>query len=361
MALDQLTWETMTGVVNEMKSPATFLQDLLYPEAVRLPVSTETIEISQLDRERRTAPFVLKNGSAIMIGGYDETFRTVSAPNIRVKRPINPADLIDNRRAGTVVFPGQQAQMQAMDTHIMRELQVLSDDTTNATEWLCAQSITGVISYAVEDQAVFQISFPRAASHDTSLTAARAWDNIDLTKPRPLTDVKLVQEAMSEESGLQPTDAIVGRTVARAIWGMAEGGADTFKNAFNRDSGISAGSINLAGAFAASGAMLLGEMGGVRFWYYPRQVVHLGVATDLIRPDYVEFFNISSSLSDRKMYFGAIADMAAINQRMFVGQRFSKSWEENDPSAMMALLTSRPLPTPRRANAHYSLKVTGLS
>lgn len=359
MPVDQLTWEYLTGAVNEMKSPATFLTDFLYPN--RETFHLETIELSLLERGRKTAPFVKRGGEGVMVGGYAETFMSVTTPHMRVKRPISPMDLLYNRRVATPIFPSKEEQGSAIDRHMVRELQVLVDDVTNSTEWLVAQALTGTISYQVEDQDAFRVTYPRAATHDIALATDRAWDNTDLTKPRPLQDILMVKEVMSEESGLQPTDAIVGKNVAYAIAEMAEGGASSFKNAFTRDSNIIAGALDLARNFATSGAILLGEMGGVRFWWYNRTVEHNGTSTPLIRDDYIEFVNSDSGASQRVMYFGAIPDMAAINTGAFEAERFAKAWETHDPSGMTALLASRPLPVPRRPSATFSLKATGIA
>jgi hypothetical protein len=57
------------------------------------------------------------------------------------------------------------------------------------------------------------------------------------------------------------------------------------------------------------------------------------------------------------MYYGAIPDLKALQGRLFRGKRFSKSWEQEDPSVMWQLLHSRPLPVTRRPDSMVSMKV----
>lgn len=352
--IDELKWASLTGAINEMKSPNQFIKNLLYGNSQT--VGTEDIELSVLDKARQTAPFVRKNGEGIMVEGHSERFQTVTAPNIRIKRPFTPSDLLYNRRPGTTIFPTRGQRVSAVQAHINRDLQVMADLITNAEEWLCAQSLTGTISYEVADQDVFTITFPRDAGNDIALTSGRAWDASDLTAVRPLQDVHTVKEIFSDQVGLQPTDAICGATAAAAFLELAE--SDNI-SAIKTDSGISAGTISFVEQFNDDGAIFLGTLGNVRFWQYSRTVLHNGVATPMIRDDYVEFVTRSAA-AQRVMYYAAIPDMRLINGTLAQVERFSKSWEQNDPSAMIALAASRPLPVPRRPNAMVSLKVTNI-
>lgn len=354
--INELKWSFMTPAINEMKSPNMFLKRLLFPNHVTLP--TEDIEMSLLTKGRETAPFVRKNAEGVMVAGHAETFQTVSATNIRIKRPITPSDLLYTRRPGTTIFVNGRTSTQrsAIRAHINRDLQTLNDLITNSEEWLCAQALQGTISYEVADQEVFQITFPKPSGNNITLASGRAWDNADSTLPRPLQDVHAVKRVLSDEVGLQPTDAICGLTAANALLELAESGN---LPAFKTDSGVSAGTISFVEQFNDDGAIFLGTMGGVRFWEYSRTVTHNGSSTALIRTDYVEFVTRSPA-AERVLYYGAIADMRTITGNLGQMERFAKSWEVEDPSAYMALAASRPLPVPRRPGAMVSMKVTNV-
>ena len=350
--ITELKYSFLTPAINEMKSPNQFLKRLLFGNHVTLP--TEDIELSVLTKARETAPFVRKNGEGIMVAGHGETFQTVTAPHIRIKRPFTPSELLYNRRPGTTIFTTGRQSRSALRQHVNRDLQVMADLITNSEEWLCAQALQGVIQYQVADQEVFTITFPRPAGNDITLTAARSWDNADPSLPRPLQDVHTVKRILSDEVGLQPTDAICGINAANALLNLAESGN---LPAFKTDSGVATGTITFVEQFNEDGAIFLGTMGGVRFWEYSRTVLHVGVSTSLIRDDYVEFVSRSAG-AQRVLYYGAIPDMRAINGTLAQTERFSKSWEEEDPSAQIALAASRPLPVPRRPGAMVSMKVT---
>lgn len=350
MPIDELKQVTMTEVVNNIDSPNQFLKRLLFSRHRSLP--TETIEIDVVSRGREVAPFVRKNGEGIMVGARTAKGHSVEAPNIRIKRPLTSSELLYNREPGGVIYNPTAAQVaNRVQRQIADDLQDMGDMITNAEEWLCALAIQGTISYEVEDQEVFTITLPRPSANTIVLTTF--WNDADKTKPRPLQNILAAKKVVADDGSPALTDAICGASAADAILELAE--SDNLP-AFKRDSGISAGDITFASQFSDDGVIFLGTMGGIRFWSYPRTVSLNGSSVAMIRDKYVEFVSRSPA-ADRVLYYAAIPDMTALRGRRFVGERFSKSWEVQDPSVYMALVHSRPLPVTRRLGAHVSMKV----
>lgn len=348
--INELQWSSLTAAVNEMRSPAMFVKRLLYGR--HESKTTETIEISVLNKARELAPFVKKNGSAIMVSGHSETFQTVEAPNIRIKRPFRPSELLFNRRPGGVIFsPGADAQVSALQQHIARDLQVLADLVTNSEEYLCCQSLTGQISYQVAPNANFQITFPRLAAHNIVLTTF--WDDANPALPNPDNDFIVAKRLINDAVSLGVTDAIMGLEAANAFRRVMQ----VPDRRLNKLS-LTDGDVTFSEQFSEDGVIYMGRFSGVDCWEYSRTVAMEGSTTaiPLIRSKYVEFVSRSPT-AEWTLYYGAIADMKALEGRAFVGERFSKSWEIEDPSQMIALLASRPLPVPRRPNASVSMKV----
>ena len=279
-----LKWTWLTPAINQIKSANKFLKTLLFSTQVTLP--TEDIELSTLSRARETAPLVRVNGEAIMVGGHSEKFQNITAPNIRIKQPFTPSELLFNRRPGTAILLSSGNQSGAIRNHILTDLQGHNNLITNTEEWMCAQALQGTIQYEVEDQEVFTITYNRPAACNITLTSGRAWDNVDPTAPRPLQDCHAVKRVLSDEVGLAPTDGICGLNAANALLNLAETGN---LKALKTDSGISVGTLSFVESFNEDGVIFLGTMAGIRFWQYSRTVLHNGVATPMIRPDYVEF------------------------------------------------------------------------
>jgi len=346
---DVLSWSTLTPAVNEMKAPNAFLKNMLFSRDITVP--TRNIELSFLNRGRQIAPFVERNGAAIMTEGRNESFRVITPPHIRVKRPMTPSELLEKRRPGSVIFPGAGGIQRAMREYMASELAMLADDITNSEEYLCAMALQGAVSYSVADQAAFTITFPRDAAHDYALGAGDRWNETTASFRKDFLDAaQLVNDAVS----LNVTDVILGADAADAFLADAPGELSSLLDIRR----MSTGTVDLTQQIAESGALFLGTyVHGIRVWRYGRQVDVNGVATDLIRPKYAEFV-ARTPAAQFVTYYGAIEDMKAIGAgRVLQSKRFSKSWEQEDPSARMLLVESNPMPVMRRPDATVSVQV----
>lgn len=350
--INELKWQTMTAAVNEIRSPNRFVSRLLWGN--RQTVNTEDISIDTVSGGRQIAPFVRKNGEAIMVGGISEKFATVAGTNIRIKRPLTPSELLFGRRPGTVIFPTVGQQVNAIQQHIARDLQFMADMVTNAEEYLACMALRGAISYEQADKEVFTITFPRSA--DANITLTTFWDDAVPGNVRIFANIHLAKQVASDNSVPTPTDIILGTEAAAAFLELVESGS--IKLLTNENNGLVSvgGGATFVSQFNDDGAIYLGSLGGMRIWEYRRTALLDGTAVDMIRPKYAEFVSTSPA-AERVMYFSAIPDMKTLQGRLFQAERFSKSWEEEDPSVYFSLIHSRPLPVPRRPNANISMKV----
>lgn len=345
--INELKWQTLTAAVNEMKSPNQFLKKFLFP--VHDAVNTEDIEMSTLIKDRTMAPLIRKNGEATVVLGHDESYSTISPPNIRIKRPFTPSELLFGRRPGTTIYPQVGEQLSAIQQHVARDLQVMADMVTNTEEYLCAMATQGTISYQVSDEESYQITYPIPGANKVTLSTF--WDDATPANVTLEENFFTAKQIMSDAVALSVTDAIMGATAAAAF-------RKVIKAQYTLGTGImwNPAKIDLAQQFTDDGALYIGEFCGVRCWQYSRQLSVNGVLTDLIRSKYCEFI-ANTPAAERVLYYGAIADMDALQGKLWQAERFSKSWIHPDPSAMMALLASRPLPAQRRPGSVVSFKV----
>lgn len=342
------SWSFMTAVVENIKSPNQFVKRLCFSD--HQAVETETIEIDTVTKGREIAPFIRKNGEGLMVGGVSEGFSTVEAPNIRLKKPFKPSSVFE-RRAGSRIFSsGSSEVMSARERSIMRDLTGIENMIVNAEEWMCCQALQGTIKYEVADGEVFQITYPKANAN--IITLSTFWNDGTPANVKLLANLHLVKQVLSDAEGVAPTDAICGTEAAAAFLALVEGGYVKVLDI----AGVQAGTVTFATQFSDDGVIYLGTVSGIRFWEYGRSASLNGVATPMIRAKYVEFISASAA-SDRVLYFGAIPDEDAFEGGNWVGERFSKSWKEKDPSCTMALVHARPLPVTRRPNATVSMKV----
>lgn len=355
--IDELSWRSLTAAVNEIKSPNTFLQKMLWPTHQTVP--TEIIELSVLSRDRAMAPLVKKNGAAILVGGHDTAFQIVQPPNIRIKMPFTPSELLFGRKAGTALEVTAQTMSQAIQNHVAIDLQGMSDLVANTTEYLCSQALQGTLSYNVNDQESYQLTF--AVPGANIVTLSTFWDDGTVANVQMEENFMSAKLLASDAVGLNVTDVILGATAAkyfqRVVKAQLLSGTAINWTPFGQVSG----GVNLQAKYADDGSYLLGVFCGVNVWAYARTIPVPGangatVSTALIRDKYAEFI-CNTPAAERVLYYGAIADMGTIQAGTFQTERFSKSWMEEDPSVMMALLASRPLPCHRRPGSVVSFKV----
>jgi|GEM_PF-1500635 len=344
--LAEFHWRTLSALVNNIKSPNQFLKKLLFSN--HHTYETEDVDIHLIEKGREIAPFVKKNGEAIMVGGYTWTQQNVSPTNIRIKRPFTPSALLFDRQPGTVVYATSQDMAKARQEHINRDMQVLSDLITNAEEWLCAMALQGTITYSATDQEVFTITYPKSSAHN--ITLSTFWNDGTPADVNFHANMLTVKRLLAEE-GLSPTDCILGSEASTAFLNLAQNNRVALENRQ-----LIQGTIDFTSQFNDDGVLYLGQADGVRFWEYSRTASLNGTSTPMIRAKYAEFISISPN-SERELAFGAIPDMDALEGKVFKSERFSKSWLVKDPSARIVLAHSRPLPITRKPNATVSMKV----
>lgn len=344
MALPEiLEWYSLTDMVNEFKSPASFLRNLVFRQDRVL--ATENIVYRLTEKERVVAPFVEKGHEAIMSGGYSESEVNFTAPNIRIKRPLEAVDLLFRRHAGDVIFADGGTQSEAAAREVALQLQALNDEVANAEEWLAAMAIQGTITYSTPDEASYTISMNKPGGN--TIVLSTFWDQ---ASPTPLADVLLAKRTMHDAVQLNPMVGILGEEAADEFVSNAE------IRALLDPRRLESGSMLINQDINEVGAMYLGSFMGIEWWAYTRELEVAGSSVPLVRPKYVEFLNVSPA-AQHVMFYGGIADLDANDQGTIATRRFSKSWRTPDPSSQQILVASRPLPIMRRPGASVSMKV----
>lgn len=346
-SIDELNWVSLTAAINKIKSPNRFVRDLLFSNEKTYP--TEKLELSQWLGGREMAPFVKKNGSAIAVGGVQYQFATVEGPNIRIKRPMTPSQYLWGRKPGYSIYGGAADIRGATADHIARDLARMEDMIVNTEEWMCCQALTGSLAYQVNDRENYTIDFQRPSANN--ITLSTFWDAGSLTTSFPEEDVDAVKSLVQEAISINVTDAICGVTAAKYFRRHPQ-----VRDIIKQLSNITAGSLTYSTFPDANGVTFLGEVFGIRWWRYNRQVLKDGVLVDMIRPKYVEFVSRNPE-ADFELMYAAIAEEKVLEGELLETKRFSKSWIEEDPPVRNYLVHSRPLPIPHKPESTVSMKV----
>jgi len=249
------------------------------------------------------------------------------------------------------IFASASDMRSAGQQAVARDLQHMRNKMANTEEYMCALAIRGVLTYSVDEEDHFQITYGKPGGHTYALAAGQVWDHADPLVPRPEEDILTANQLVNDATGMNITDAIMDGATAKALRKvMVKQGTNLLDI-----SNLSVGAITISAAIGTSGAKFFGTLAGVRLWEYSRTVKVNGVSTALIRPKYVEFVTASPE-AENIMYYGSITDWD-VPGGLFVGERFTKSWIEKDPSVLVHLAQTRPLPVPRRPDTTVSAQV----
>jgi len=348
--VQELSWQSLTRTINKIKAPSTFLTDLLF--SARNTNDTELLEIGKVLGDRRMAPFVRKGAQAFALPGTTTGFRSIEAPNIRVKLPLKPDKLLFGRDPGTPVYIDRDEHVSAVQRKIAREVAYMRSQVDNRVEWMCAQALTSKISYVAADDLhaeAFEFDYVRDAAFTVALGAGDRWNEATADIAG---DVRAAADAVMEETGVNITDAICGKDAAEAFLNN-----DKVQAIVERRRPEEGSPLMLFGRPAPNGARWLGTIHGVNWWVYPRKIKDADGTEVTLIDDKKVFFVSQEAGAQFSLEFGAIPDMTAFEGGSLEAEIFTKSWVEEDPSVVQMLAHSRPFPLMGQPEAVYELQV----
>lgn len=340
--ITEFTWTYLTGTINEIKTPNNFIRSMLFKQ--HETQETEDIEVGYWVGARQMAPFVSPGAGAKIVSGVSQKARKITAPNIRIKRPFTAPELMFKRLFGTPIHVTGGEVRNGVEIRVAKDLAYMKGMIDDTIEWMCCQALTGVVTYNIAgaDESpgdAFTIDFQRPAGHTIVNSGTSLWTN---AASDPYADLLTARELISNAIGGDVTDVVMGKAAAAAFRNHATIAA--LLDNRRKQTGI----LDLTGGFNADGAFFMGNIFGVNWWQYGRTVNDpWGASVNLI-PTNAAFMISNSSQAENSLQFGAIVDLTALEEGSFVGEYFSKSWMENDPSGRQVLATSRPFPLMKR-------------
>ena len=337
MSIDIFDWRTMTAAVNKIIPPPSIFTDRIFKKQPAR--ASKNIDYDLLTGGKGVAGFVRDADEALMVVTKTRTGYSIPAPRIREKELV-PADVaLLTRGVGMPMYSGPEGPAAHVRAEVGRILGLLRDRIERRTQLMCAQALTGVISYTAAHYA-FTITYPIPAANTPD--ASSAWDTADYDIIN--TDIR-------------PWKTLVGQSGYPADTMLLSPTATT---AFLQNSTVLAllDIRNVTGLkLALEGANYLGNFVGLETYEVPDQYTNdAGVATNFLTDDYVI---VAASTAPYVVEFGGITDLKAATNIAL--PFFSKTYEKEDPSELYILVESRPLPIPKALDAHVYAKVLTLT
>lgn len=350
MALPKiLHFYSLTQMVERVPVPLSFLRSLVLRRPDRT-LHTKNVAWPVRDRTRTRLPFVEEGAPGVLVGRTGSKMVEMSAPNIRVKKPFRASELLVRENLPLVPWnPTEDEHLAGVRDAIAQDLEDMVEDAANTEEWMVSQAIQGTLAYT-SDTASFSLNYGKPAA-----ATFNAANFIDTAADPGLALLEIIDTSVAKQQSIElltPTHAVGGSEFA-TYWRSKILTSATIKDLLRTDMRGALGRIALENPDVASGARYLGTLQNIDFWSYPTQLD----GVDLIRPKYLEFIH-SSRASGAQMLYAAVEDMDLVlaGRRSMSVKRFVKSWLEKDPSALMQLLHSRPVPALPRPAVSISCK-----
>lgn len=337
MAVDMFDTRTMLRALETMLPVRTFLRDTIFG-------STEShvsryVDIDIQRGNRRIAAYVSPKlqGKAVRRDGF--ATKTYEAPYTKEKM-ITTATEFQTRPMGMDMYAGAMTPGEMAQRQLGKDLRTLEERIVRLEEVQAAEAIqTGKVTVSGEGMD-FVVDFDMQSSHLPVLTSTAKWD--DLANSVPIENLRDWTDIVSQDCGLVPRDAIFGKDAMRNFY------KNTGVQKLLDNRRITMGEI--VPSELPNGVRYWGHLNetGLDIWEYTEWYYNEGLAAEvpLIDPDKVILWSRDARTT---RHYGAIQDLkAGIN---FVGPRFPKSWEEEDPSARFVMLQSAPLVAPHQIDA----------
>lgn len=324
----------MLRALNLIPAVRTFLTSMFFSQVEQH--DTDTIDIDIVKGGRRMAPFVHPNsaGKPKQKTGF-KTY-TYKIPYIKELFTLTAHELLQRQ-------PGQHIYEEGMgpNEYAIKKLAEEMRDSSNAidrrVEWMCAQLLqTGQVRCVGEgiDETV---DFLLPADQNVTLTGNALWSAT--TTATPLDNLRNWKRIASKK-GKVITDFIFGSDAYDNFLSNTKQviGVNSLFN-MNR---INIGQIDPQAQ--PDGVTYVGRINelGVDIWtyedWYTDDQIEGVVNSPMIDPKKV--IGIARG-ANRVLHYGAIKDLKC----MASVPKFPKSWENENPSAMLGMLQSAPLPT----------------
>jgi hypothetical protein len=334
--IDIFDTRTMLDVVDQMKRPSTFLRDTFFQRSTQF--DTASVDVDIVKGKRRLAPLVnpLAEGRVVERTGF--TTNTLKPGYVKPKFVTTAGDLL-KRSPGEVLYAGGRTPEMRAQEQLAKDLGELYDMVTRREEWMAAQALTtGEVVMTIKGETADQtvtVDFQMDSNHKVTLTGTDLWSDAGSD---PLGDLATWARKCRQDSGLSPTDVLMGSDAAEAF--IKNTAVDKELNNRRIDTGM------IVPENLPNGVAYLGRIDrpgvSVDLWTYDEWFVdeETGLEGAAIPANKVI---MGSRRAQNSKLWGAIQDMDAFESGLVAANRFPKSWTTKDPSVRWLMMQSAPL------------------
>ncbi len=344
MAIDIYARRTLLKAQRQIPQPRTWLRDTFFTG--KKEFDTKHVDIDIIKGKRKVAAFCspLHEGKVVTKEGF--TTNTFEPPYLKEKSPLRPQDFF-SRTAGAHLYADDMSPEQRTAEALGEIMANLNERFTRREETMCAEAMnTGKVT-CTGDGIEMVVDFGMPAENQAILTGTDLWTD---AASDPLNNFIDWCMGQAQRSGLVPTHGVLGLDA----WKGLRKNANFLKALDNRrvnngqiDPKLLPEGVSYLGAINESGVDL--DLYTYAEWYVDPVTTN---ENPMVPAD--RLWLGSTAASCKKLY-GAIEDMSAGG--LAVMDRFPKTFETQDPSALWFLLQSAPLMAMLQPDAFGSYKV----
>jgi hypothetical protein len=329
---DLYSRRSMLAALNLVPPVKRFLTNTFFSQVEQH--DTDTIDIDVTRGGRRMAPFVhaAHEGKPKQRAGFKTL--TYRIPYIKELFTLSAHEILQRQPGQGLWDPGLSPAAQALQKMAV-EMKESSDSIDRRVEWMCAQLLSTGSVRCVGEGTDETIDFLLPTAHNITLSGAALWSAP--TTATPLTNLRNWKRIQSQK-GKVTTDFIFGTDAYDAF--MTNTAEVKGVNSMFDKTRITIGQIDPQ--MQADGVTYVGRINeiGVDIWVYEEWYAD-DQADNKEKPmiDPKKVIGIARS-ARRTLHYGAIKDLDATG----AFAKFPKSWKCENPSAMVGLIQSAPLP-----------------
>ena len=340
---DFMNVATLTKQVNNNLPAKRFLSSFFQPVLLK----TLNAELDTVEGSRVIAPFKREGAKRTVTkrGGY--TKRPFHCYEISLERSTDAMDVFKAQpgEPSTVVDPMDPNDRQA---YILGQDSLDLNNRINRTiETICSKALfDGKYDILDEDnKKIDGIDFGCKSSHKITKAGENLWTG---NQADVIGDLAALDTIVNEDSGLTVADKIFGSTA----WNAARNN-EKFMKDFDRLH-VTGNSLDLAAGRNNLGARLVGFHNGCRIWVYDEIYKVGNDKVNFVPKDKV--LAIGEGVA-AKLYFGCVGN---VKDGWFVGERFAKTFYDEDDEEQKLIVKSRPLAVLQQADGIAWAKVVNL-
>ena len=333
--MDIFSTHVLTKVVENLKTPPSFLLDMFFSQELRS--DTEEIYFDTQESKPRISPFVspLMPGKVVEHEGYQtKSFKPAYVKDKRRFTPDMPFKRMAGERIGGKLTPAQRLE-KAVAVTLSNQLDCL----TRREEVMASEVLrTGKITVAGDGYPSVTVDFGRDASFTKVLAGENTWDK---------ESVNILDNLEDWAGTIQSKSGVVANTVILepSAWKIFRNNPFVQKYLDYRRG--TNNTLNIDPVILGNEkARFVGNIGDFEVWVYNDVYIENDTEKKIL-PENTVLLGSRSGVEGVRCY-GAIKDEQAAFQST---RYFSKSWLENDPAVRWMLLQSAPLIVPYRPNA----------